>query len=455
MTLPVLATRSKDGSYSVIKTNYDILAFKSPQKDKVVLHNFVGGSSYLDIVKANSSYILLYDTGAKNITNIENIEAPLPSNFPNFNSYELLGAKILLGDGSYIALSASDPTGHIQPANNDVLLLSVNQSEPLAKLTIPSGQKKIDFRYAVKVPSLGGDYIFSWANSAINLFKFDLSKKEINWIIKNNTALYSDYIKKYKGFHVTGFDVGNGNNGIVSFSSVGLSTFLFSDIISGKWIDTFVNSPKPEVNHLGNLIIENGPRDSFSLNGITYVYSSNSDRSVKVWKLESTTATSGGECSAGRRFNTITGEPCPTTPGGGVAGAPYYPTLPTTVDDPNCPGGTVYQTSAGALCVSSSGGVTTTTSFNFNKTASSRTTDFMGPPVYDSSSTTLRLGSSGEAVRELQRFLNGELGYSLVVDGKMGPKTVAAVKQWQDSKGLVSDGIVGPKTREAMSAVTE
>ena len=54
-------------------------------------------------------------------------------------------------------------------------------------------------------------------------------------------------------------------------------------------------------------------------------------------------------------------------------------------------------------------------------------------------------GSSGSDVKKLQEVLNKN-GYSLDVDGKFGPKTQAAVKDYQKKKGLKVDGIVGEKT---------
>jgi peptidoglycan hydrolase-like protein with peptidoglycan-binding domain len=58
---------------------------------------------------------------------------------------------------------------------------------------------------------------------------------------------------------------------------------------------------------------------------------------------------------------------------------------------------------------------------------------------------TLRRGSSGDAVVELQELLN-EHGYGLNPDGKFGAKTEEAVKDFQKQNGLVADGIVGDAT---------
>jgi len=56
----------------------------------------------------------------------------------------------------------------------------------------------------------------------------------------------------------------------------------------------------------------------------------------------------------------------------------------------------------------------------------------------------LKIGSEGENVKILQRFLK------LKDDGDFGPKTESAVKAWQKSNGLKDDGVVGPKTWAAM-----
>ena len=53
--------------------------------------------------------------------------------------------------------------------------------------------------------------------------------------------------------------------------------------------------------------------------------------------------------------------------------------------------------------------------------------------------TTIRLGSRGDAVTALQKALGG-----IAVDGDFGPQTDAAVRRFQTAKGLTVNGIVGP-----------
>ena len=96
-----------------------------------------------------------------------------------------------------------------------------------------------------------------------------------------------------------------------------------------------------------------------------------------------------------------------------------------------CSGGNIYSTSTGALCVN-----TAIHSYNFG-------------------TATLRIGSKGEAVKELQRFLNAKLGLGLVIDGALGSKTIAVIKQWQKANGLVDDGLIGQKTKVKMNSSVE
>ena len=63
-----------------------------------------------------------------------------------------------------------------------------------------------------------------------------------------------------------------------------------------------------------------------------------------------------------------------------------------------------------------------------------------------------RNGSQGEGVRQLQVKLN-TLGFDCgVADGKYGKKTIAAVKAFQEKKGLTVDGIAGPVTLARLEA---
>lgn len=65
-------------------------------------------------------------------------------------------------------------------------------------------------------------------------------------------------------------------------------------------------------------------------------------------------------------------------------------------------------------------------------------------PISAASTTMLRRGSTGEAVKQMQQRLG------IPADGNFGPGTEVAVKKWQAARGLVADGVVGPKTLSAM-----
>lgn len=62
------------------------------------------------------------------------------------------------------------------------------------------------------------------------------------------------------------------------------------------------------------------------------------------------------------------------------------------------------------------------------------------------SSSLLRKGDTGAAVKRLQMQLN-QCGAQLVADGIWGAKTDTAVRNYQYHAGLVVDGIVGPNTK--------
>lgn len=68
----------------------------------------------------------------------------------------------------------------------------------------------------------------------------------------------------------------------------------------------------------------------------------------------------------------------------------------------------------------------------------------------DANIPTLRRGSQGDEVADLQMLLNSKFGYDLDVDGNFGKATETAVKDFQKKHGLTADGVVGPKTWAAL-----
>ena len=72
-------------------------------------------------------------------------------------------------------------------------------------------------------------------------------------------------------------------------------------------------------------------------------------------------------------------------------------------------------------------------------------------PERDDASPSLKSGSEGDAVFELQEILV-ELGYPLVVDGAFGSETDGAVRWFQGDRALGVDGKVGPNTWAALRA---
>lgn len=60
--------------------------------------------------------------------------------------------------------------------------------------------------------------------------------------------------------------------------------------------------------------------------------------------------------------------------------------------------------------------------------------------------STLKLGSTGSEVKELQTILNTKINAGLTVDGSFGQLTLSSVKAYQTSVGIYADGVVGVKT---------
>lgn len=65
----------------------------------------------------------------------------------------------------------------------------------------------------------------------------------------------------------------------------------------------------------------------------------------------------------------------------------------------------------------------------------------------------LTYGVRGEAVQELQLFLNRELSLNLATDGIWGDLTHEAVEQFQSQHELLVDGIIGNQTRSYISQI--
>jgi SpoIID/LytB domain protein len=109
--------------------------------------------------------------------------------------------------------------------------------------------------------------------------------------------------------------------------------------------------------------------------------------------------------------------------------------------------------------------VTTTTSTTIppsttTTTVAPATTTGPACPVDDlsishllSSQRTLRTGTIGEDVRDVQRLLSALAAYGGPIDGIYGSLTAAAVRAFQDSRGLFADGIVGSRTRGELAGL--
>jgi hypothetical protein len=118
---------------------------------------------------------------------------------------------------------------------------------------------------------------------------------------------------------------------------------------------------------------------------------------------------------------------------------------------------------ARALTDTDSAGETTTTTPSVTTTPSDTATSTITTAPDTTAQTTtdttpqpqnesMRPGDESERVRQLQEDLVA-LGYSTGgIDGKYGPATEKAVREFQTSSGLVVDGIAGAATLAALSA---
>lgn len=67
-------------------------------------------------------------------------------------------------------------------------------------------------------------------------------------------------------------------------------------------------------------------------------------------------------------------------------------------------------------------------------------------------SENLKQGSKGPEVRELQKYMNYKLKIGLTLDGSLGPKTYALIKQLQGALSLQPTGVYGIELRDAINA---
>lgn len=66
---------------------------------------------------------------------------------------------------------------------------------------------------------------------------------------------------------------------------------------------------------------------------------------------------------------------------------------------------------------------------------------------------SLKFGSRGEAVEDLQEFLEDQGFYKSKIDGKFGFGTLRAVKAFQSAHGLKADGYFGKMSREKAKGI--
>ena len=123
-------------------------------------------------------------------------------------------------------------------------------------------------------------------------------------------------------------------------------------------------------------------------------------------------------------------------------------------------------TSVGSAVVANGGGVSKKKyALNYNKI------DGYGRPPYETESITkkltksaykeafpvvppvIKIKSTGEQVKKLQKFLNWYGDYGLTVDGDCGEKTTKAIKMFQKAEKLTVDGEFGPKSLAAAKTI--
>ena len=210
-------------------------------------------------------------------------------------------------------------------------------------------------------------------------------------------------------------------SGTAKASLTGDSTsnkLILGGVLARKFSWGFTGSGATNINT--NFFVTNGGTNGTITPTIGRTVSSSGD----INTIEDNTTTTSTTVTNDATTTTTT----TTTPNLIITAVPVTPATPAV--EPGCSGGNIYNTSTGAKCINNVG-TTAHGTYNFG-------------------TTTLKNGSKGDAVMELQRFLNKTLNIKLTLDGKLGPKTIAIIKQWQKANGLVADGVVGVKTKKLM-----
>ncbi len=75
------------------------------------------------------------------------------------------------------------------------------------------------------------------------------------------------------------------------------------------------------------------------------------------------------------------------------------------------------------------------------------------PPAVEKAAPVVQavVTSAAEMAKDIQRALKNAGFYDGAIDGKIGPKTKAAIESFQKARGLTADGKVGPKTWAELS----
>ncbi|WP_059104875.1 C40 family peptidase [Shouchella shacheensis] len=88
-----------------------------------------------------------------------------------------------------------------------------------------------------------------------------------------------------------------------------------------------------------------------------------------------------------------------------------------------------------------------------NAVNSQKETQIKSSQSQNQTSTVIKRNDRGSNVEKLQIELNKE-GYNIQADGIFGPKTEQAVREYQQSQGLIADGIVESNTSNALALNT-